>query len=228
MRRSNMMRLPDNNMLLLLAAIAIFGASSAAPSRASDTVAATTPSLPASFTDVTSYIGDAASVAEGYWEAATNTVRSWFPSFSTGSMLKRHLQSGNDQSEASFRDMMGAAGYSIKSINMGVGLVPKFSLYFGQKREMSTADHVYLQRLLRKHARTESGPVAVAQRMIIQTIEQLQDFRDYDLTKVSVTMLPVPYVEFAVEPKDITLDPEMSYVAQRIKDLNLRLEALSN
>ena len=54
-------------------------------------------------------------------------------------------------SDTDFKYLMSVAGYSIKSVNMDVGIVPRFSLYFGQTREMSEADEIYLARLLRKH-----------------------------------------------------------------------------
>jgi hypothetical protein len=61
-------------------------------------------------------------------------------------------------SDTDFKYLMSVAGYSIKSVNMGVGIVPRFSLYFGQTREMSDADEIYLARLLRKHECTMGGP----------------------------------------------------------------------
>lgn len=217
-----MIKIPSKNTLLLSTAIALAATVGTAPVQAG-AIAATD-----SGNNAAIYLRDAVDGAEGYWSAATDGVRSWVSGFSTGSLLKRQLEGSEEKSDTDFKQMMGAAGYAVKSINMGVGLVPKFSLYFGQKRELSDADRVYLQRLLRKHERTRSGPVAAAQRLIIDTIVQLQEFPDYDLTKVAVTMLPLPYVEFVAEPKDTTLDPDMSYIAQRIKDLNLKLEMLSN
>lgn len=127
-----------------------------------------------------------------------------------------------------FKHIMGVAGNAIKSINMGVGIVPNFSVYICHKREMLDTDRVYLQRLLREHERTRSGPVAVAQRITVQTILQLQELPDHDLSRVAVTMLPVLCVEFVAEPKDTTFDHDMSYLAQRIRGMNLKLETLSN
>ena len=109
---------------------------------------------------------------------------------------------------------------------MGVGIVPRFSLYFGQTREMSDADEIYLARLLRKHERSMGCPVAASQRLIVRTITQLQQFPDYHLTKVAVTMLPVPSVEFVAEPKHTVLSPDLSNIAQRIKDVNIKLEQM--
>lgn len=176
----------------------------------------------------TGYVGQALDAAGYYWTFTANSVMSWMPEFHEGSMLSHPLDSLSETSDTDFKNMMSVAGYAVKSINMGVGIVPKFSFYFGQKREMSEADHVFLRRLLRKHERNNSGPLAASQRLIIEAIIHLQGYPNYDLTKVSVTMLPLPNVEFVAEPKEKTLDSGLSYIAQRIKDLNVRLEALKN
>ena len=175
-----------------------------------------------------SYVGQALGTAGQYWTTISDTVLSWLPGLPSGSVLTRHLESPHEMSDTDFKYLMNVAGYSIKSVNMGVGIVPRFSLYFGQTREMSDADEIYLARLLRKHERSMGGPVAASQRLIVRTITQLQQFPDYHLTKVAVTMLPVPSVEFVAEPKHTVLSPDLSYIAQRIKDVNIKLEQMQH
>ena len=175
-----------------------------------------------------SYVDQALGTAGQYWTTISDTLLSWLPGLPSGSVITRHLESPHEMSDTDFKYLMSVAGYSIKSVNMGVGIVPRFSLYFGQTREMSDADEIYLARLLRKHERSMGGPVAASQRLIVRTIMQLHQFPDYNLTKVAVTMLPVPSVEFVAEPKHTVLSPGLSYIAQRIKDVNIKLEQMQH
>ena len=173
------------------------------------------------------YLTTALGTVGEYWTSAVAAIGDWMPDMSSGGMLTRQLQAESEQSELDFTNMMSAAGYAVKSLKMGVGVLPKFSFSFAQKREMSSIDYDYIQRLLRKHKQSRSGPKAIAERMIIQTVLDIQRFPKYDLAKVDVTMLPVPYVEFTAEPKALTLDSETSYVVRRIDDLNRSLQQLS-
>lgn len=161
-----------------------------------------------------------------YWNSAWYTVVSWMPGSSSGTIFTEQFRKQTEYTELDFKSMMDAAGYAVKSIKMGAGVVPKFGLSFGQKREISEFDRDYAYRLLRKHARTHSGPTAIAERVIVQTILELQKFPKYDLAKVDVTLLPVPSVEFIAEPKVVTLDSETSYVVRRIEQLNMKLDHL--
>lgn len=214
-----MTKMLTKNIYLLSAALTFSALVGLVPANA-----AVSPDQPAANTG---YMDEVLGTASQYWGAASDTVLSWIPGLPSASALTRRLEGPEDKSVTDFKNMMSIAGYAVKSINTGVGIVPKFSLYFGQKREMSEADVDYVNRLLRKHMRTKSGPVAASQRLIIQTVLLFQQFPDYDLAKVTVTMLPLPSVEFVAEPKDTVLDAELSYIAQRIKDLNTKLDEMN-
>jgi hypothetical protein len=172
------------------------------------------------------YVTAALDTAGEYWTNAVVAIGRWMPGMSSRGMLTHQLQAESEKSELDFTNMMSAAGYAVKSLKMGVGVLPKFSFSFGQKREMSSVDYDYIQRLLRKHKQSRSSPKAMAERMIIQTVLDIQRFPEYDLAKVDVTMLPVPNVEFTAEPKSATLDSETSYVVRRIDNLNRLLEQM--
>lgn len=161
-----------------------------------------------------------------YWNSAYYTVASWMPGSTGGTVFTDQFKKQTEYSEIDFKNMMDAAGYAVKSIKMGAGVLPKLSLTFGLKRETSEFDRAYAYRLLRKHARERSGPTAIAERIIVYTILELQTFPLYDIAKVDVTLLPLPSVEFVAEPKVATLDSETSYVVRRIEQLNAKLEAL--
>ena len=188
---------------------------------------AETPADPSIYETGQGYVMAALRTAGEYWTGAVAAIGGWMPDMSSSGMLTRQLEAESEQSELDFTNMMSAAGYAVKSLRMGVGVLPKFSFSFAQKREMSSIDYDYIQRLLRKHKQARSGPKAIADRMIIQTVLNIQRFPKYDLAKVDVTMLPVPYVEFTAEPKALTLDSETSYVVRRIDDLNRSLEKIS-
>lgn len=173
------------------------------------------------------YVMAALDTAGEYLTSAVSAIGGWIPDMSSSGMLTRQLEAESEKSELDFTNMMSAAGYAVKSLKMGVGVLPKFSFSFAQKREMSSIDYDYIQRLLRKHKQSRSGPRAMAERMIIQTVLDIQRFPKYQLAKVDVTMLPVPYVEFTAEPKAVTLDSETSYVVRRIDALNRSLEQLT-
>ena len=143
-------------------------------------------------------------------------------------MLTRHLEVEGENSEFEFTNMMSAAGYSVKSVKMGVGVLPKVSFSFGQKREMSSVDFEYVQRQLRRHKLARSGPEAMAERLIVQSIIDIQHFPKYNVAKVDVTLLPLPSVDFTAEPKSLTLSSETSYVVRRIDKLNSLLEQISD
>lgn len=174
-----------------------------------------------------SYLSAALATAGGYWSSAVAATGDWMPDMSSRNLLTRQLDAGSEPSELEFSNMMSAAGYSVKSVKMGVGLLPKFSFSYGLKRELSSIDYDHMQRLLRKHTKSRSGPKAIAERLIIQTVLDIERLPKYDLAKVDVTMLPIPSVEFTAEPKSLALSSETSYVVRRIDRLNRLLEKIS-
>lgn len=174
------------------------------------------------------YTGETLSIVGTYWNDAWSGLKSWLPSLPTaGSLLG---ENGEDAvpSELDFERMMDLAGYATKSISIGVGIIPETELNFAQKRQMSEYDREYLVRLLRKHERERSGPKAIAERAVIETVLEIQSFKKYDLTRISVKLLPLPSVTFTAEPKDFVLDPDASYVLREIEQLNLKLEEIAS
>jgi len=203
-----------------LTAICLASAAMTAPAAAEATAG---PSL---YETGQSYLSAALGTAGEYWTSAVAATGHWMPVMSTGTSLTHHLNVGSEPSELEFSNMMSAAGYSVKSVKMGVGLLPKFSFSYGLKRELSSIDYDHVQRLLRKHSQSSSSPKAMAERLIIQTVLDIERLPKYDLAKVDVTLLPFPSVEFTAEPKSLALDSETSYVVRRIDKLNRLLEEM--
>lgn len=162
-----------------------------------------------------------------YWDSAKHFVASWMPGgFDTTTVFTNKFREHTERSETDFKTMMDAAGYAVKSIKMGAGVLPELSLSFGLQRESSEYDRAYAHRLLRKHARAKSGPTSIAERIVVNSILDLQTMPVYEISEVDVTFLPLPSVEFTAEPKAPTLDAESSYIVRRIELVNQKLDEL--
>jgi hypothetical protein len=167
--------------------------------------------------------------ADYYWHSLTSEIAEWMPNMFSTSTITRQLESRTDESDLDFNNLMKAAGFSVKSIKMGMSAYPKFSLNFGQKREISEADVIHVNRLLRKHARSTFGPVGAAQRLIVSTVLDINSFPEYNLKNVDVTMLPFPSVDFYVEPRGPSFESDpIDLINGRINDVNKKLEKLVN
>ena len=152
-------------------------------------------------------------------DSAWSTVKD-YTTPSSGRMISKSLIHDDKSSTSDFKMMMDAAGYKVKEIKTGVGLVPYLSLTFGQARELSEADEAYVHRLLRKYERKSSTPLAMAERTIVRAVLDVQELRGYKLEKVNVDLLPLPSVKFYGVPKDAPLSEEGSRIIQAVERLN--------
>lgn len=123
-----------------------------------------------------------------------------------------------------FNWLMGIAGFKLKAIQSTVGLLPGLTLEFGQARELSEADREYLERALERHARRNPGPLAAIQRMIVQGIIEANEIQGFGVEKLTVTLLPFPYVKFELVPVDAPVGQEASRILRAIERLNQRLQ----
>jgi hypothetical protein len=98
---------------------------------------------------------------------------------------------------------------------------------FGLARQLSEADHEYLERALERHARRNSGPLAVIQRMIMEGIVEANSMDGYAVEKITVTLLPLPYVKFTLAPVDAPVGSDASRILRAIEQLNHRLQQTS-
>lgn len=123
-----------------------------------------------------------------------------------------------------FNWLMGIAGFKLKAIESTVGLLPGLTLEFGQARELSEADREYLERALERHARRNPGPFAAIQRMIVAGIIEANEIQGFGVEKLTVTLLPFPYVKFSLVPVDAPVGQEASRILRAIERLNQRLQ----
>jgi hypothetical protein len=163
-----------------------------------------------------------ASVVEGLDDAWT-TVKSYVVPGSGTGLVSRQLMANTQSSALDFKSMMDAAGYKVKEIETGIGLVPYLSFSFGQAREPAENDVAYVNRLLRKHERAFSSPVAYAESAIVRAVLDVQEIRGYTLEKVNVDFLPLPSVKFYAVPVDAPLSEEGSRIMEAIDRLNITL-----
>ncbi len=127
-----------------------------------------------------------------------------------------------------FNWLMGIAGFKLKTIESTISLFPGLTLEFGQSRELSEADREYLERALERHARRHPGPLAVIQRMIVAGILEANEIQGFSVEKLTVTLLPLPYVKFTLTPADAPLGPDASRILRSIERLNQRLQQMQN
>lgn len=109
--------------------------------------------------------------------------------------------SGTDTS-MDFRSLMDIAGYQVTDIQSSIGIIPGASMTFGLAREMSDADHEYLERVLRRDWLVRPGALSAIQRRIIHSIIGVQEVGGFEVTKVVVDFLPLPNVSLVVSPKN--------------------------
>ena len=128
--------------------------------------------------------------------------------------------------ELEFKNLIGLAGYSGLDIRATVGVLPRFSSSFHQKRQMAASDRTRLLRLLRKHQRAYGGPIAIAERLIIYSILEINSSQSIELKNVVLTAFPLPSAEFIAGPKSKTgLGPEAAKLSSQIESLRILIES---
>ncbi|NCY25230.1 MAG: hypothetical protein EBX37_10315 [Alphaproteobacteria bacterium] len=159
----------------------------------------------------------------------TEQLLRWFSDLKDSVGLGRRALSiarshGDNARTDDFNWLMGIAGFRMKNIESTLGLLPGLTLEFGQARELSEADREYLDRALRRHARRQPGPFSALQRIIISGILEANEIQGFNVEKLTVTLLPLPYVKFTIAPSDAPRGPEASRVLMAIERLNQRLQ----
>ena len=100
-----------------------------------------------------------------------------------------------------FTSLMDAAGYQISSIESSIGIIPDAAMNFGIAREMSDADHLFIERMLTRDSLNRPGPIAAIQRRIIRSILSVREVGSFEVSKVSIDFLPLPKIVLVVRPK---------------------------
>jgi hypothetical protein len=107
-----------------------------------------------------------------------------------------------------FWEELSDVGYEVTEIDTSVGLFPEIKMSFQLVRELSEADRDALDRRLEVGAARDQGVLPGIQRRIIQTLLAASDLSDMQVTKLVISVLPLPSAEFKMEPRNGTLTPE--------------------
>ncbi len=147
----------------------------------------------------------------------------------TSDMMRRRAMAARGQSTADldFSVLMDIAGYKLKEIESVVGIVPHFSMTFGQARDLTEADREYLERILDRHARNHGGPLAWAQRAIVHAVLEASDLGGLAIDKVEIDFLPLPRVKFVLAPADAPLGLDAARIMRAVDQLNRRMQLQS-
>ncbi|NKC32291.1 hypothetical protein [Falsiroseomonas selenitidurans] len=163
--------------------------------------------------------------AEDLWTSALGLF-----GFSSGTsyFMRRHgaLQRGR-AAQDDFTWLMDISGYKLKEIESSVGLIPGFSLTFGQARELTEADRDYVERMLERHAQRNNGPLALVQRTIVRGILDATEIGGFTVDKVEVDLFPLPKVKFVLTPTDAPVGLEASRILRAIDRLNARVQGMA-
>ncbi len=119
--------------------------------------------------------------------------------------------------------LMDIAGYKIKQIETTFGLIPGADLSFGIAREMSQADQEYLERTLERDLRRRPGLLSAIQRRIVRTIIDVSSTAGYEVSKVDISLFPLPSVSLVVTPSAPIISPETTLLMQAIERVQDRI-----
>jgi len=133
----------------------------------------------------------------------------WFASWvtsaftSTWSMFGQtvsNLRETKPINKVDLAKLMDTAGYKLAEIESDVGLIPGAGMTFKITREMSEADRDFLERELYKDARARPDFRSALQRRLIRAIVEISESDGYQVSKVDVTLLPLPSVKLSITP----------------------------
>lgn len=170
-----------------------------------------------------------AELGASYWESLVSNVwprvKSYF--VSNDNAIKSYtFVKDESSSEYDFDKMMDAAGFKAKEFETGFGVYPVLVTTFGHARELSNADIVYINRLLRKQRAERSTPKSYIERHIVEFVVQSELFLGdkYEIEKVEVEILPLPKVKFVTQPKVKPHSDDTEVILMAIDRLNSKIQ----
>ena len=182
--------------------------------------------------DAISTISTKVETAKSYWDNLMTSVwprvSSYF--YTSSSAIKSYeFNQPEKSSDYDFDKLMDAAGFKIKEVETGFGVYPVFTLTFGHARELSNADILYINRLLRKQRIAKGSPKSYIERQIVEFVVQSEFFlgSKYAIEKVEVELLPLPKVKFIAQPKDKPNSDDTEVILRAIDRLNTRIQQVN-
>lgn len=129
----------------------------------------------------------------------------------------------SDDDSLALVKLLGAAGYKLKEVENGVGIIPSVSFKFAMIRELSEADWDYLDGQLETSRVKDPGMYADLQRTIVSTVMSINSGEEYHVSELKVQVLPLPKVQFSVTPKIAALSEESSALMRAIQKIDRRV-----
>lgn len=111
------------------------------------------------------------------------------------------MRSKSEPDPVDLAKMMDTAGYKLAEFESSVGLIPGASMLFKISREMSESDRDFLEHELYKDSRARKSLRSAVQRRLIQAIIDISESDGFQVSKVEVTLLPLPKVDLTISPK---------------------------
>jgi phosphate transport system substrate-binding protein len=119
--------------------------------------------------------------------------------------------------------LMDIAGYKVQELETTFGIIPGAGMTFGIAREMSAADQEYLERTLYRDARRRPNLLSAIQRRIVRTIIDVSSTDGYAVSKVDISLFPLPGVRLVVTPGDAALSSEATTLMRAIERVQDRI-----
>jgi hypothetical protein len=116
-----------------------------------------------------------------------------------------------------FWDGLRDAGYELREIITVVGVIPEAKLNFQLVRELSDADRDALERRIEIDEQRRGGLTAVLQRQILRTLLSVSNVDEMRITKLDITLLPLPSAEFVMEPAEAPLGEEHDAILRAVQ-----------
>jgi hypothetical protein len=116
-----------------------------------------------------------------------------------------------------FWETLKDAGYELKEFKTGVGIIPDIGGEFDLARELSDADRAYLERKILIDEVKRRGFKAAIQREIIRSLLAASDLQELRITKLEITLLPLPAASFVTEPKELPMSEEHDAIFRAVQ-----------
>jgi hypothetical protein len=116
-----------------------------------------------------------------------------------------------------FWEAIRDAGYELKEFSTGLGIIPDLKGDFELARELSDADRDYLERKIQIDETRRGGITAVIQRQILRTLLAASNLNELRITKLEVTLLPLPGASFVTEPKESPMSEDHDAIFRAVQ-----------
>jgi len=133
----------------------------------------------------------------------------------------------DDKDQSELFKLLSIAGYKLKEIDSQVGIIPTIAFDFAMVRQLSEADIDYLEAELEQSRFQHPGLYTEIQRTIVGTVLAINSGKSYQVSEMTVQVLPLPEVEFSVTPVIAALGEESSILMRAIQRIERGLRGIN-